>query len=573
MNSITETGAQAQDPAVLETGAFYSSAPTNGHHNGHAPTFDVGTYLPDAGAELTLNAWAIYDPEAAFEIGKHHITFNDPICRAIHNAHRAIFATREPHTPESIAELLLSQSAAASLESERTVLCNAAAVVVKIGPPRGDVRREVKRLLNELGESSAPAMFETFTFKDLANIPRPQWLIRGVLIESVASVLSADSGSYKSFLAHDMALSIATGRNWQGREVKQGGAVYVAAEGFYTMLDRATAWAQRHGCELPENFHIVKVPVNLADAGVAAAFQQSIVALKPAIVVLDTLSQCAIGANENDNSHMADFVRGMMKLGNDISAHVQVLHHNAKASGAFRGAGAIKANADAHISLDRPEGDETNTVFVRCEKQRGKPFEAFALRGQEIELPYCDEYGDPITSLVFEECGDVVAAKSEKHPSTQKSDKTREALMRIFDLVAIEGAEYGGVKVGFWKEKVEEADPPICVERTFWKYRKALEKDGTIEECGTHTGSPLFRRANPTASTASTANCSECSKPVVAGEGYCTDCNHTLVVAVHAVPPATGEIPEAALPEMPKKARQKSHKANSEPYQGTEGEF
>lgn len=442
--------------------------------------------------------------------------------------------------------------------------------------------------------------FELFNFKDLAKMPRPQWLIRGVLVESVASVLSADSGSYKSFVALDMALSIATGRNWQGREVKQGGAIYVAAEGFYTMFDRATAWAQFHGCELPENFHIVKVPVNLADAGVVALFQQSIEELKPAIVVLDTLSQCAIGANENDNSQMADFVRGMMKLGSEIGAHVQVLHHNAKASGAFRGAGAIKANADAHITLDRPEDDESNTVFVRCEKQRGKPFEAFALRGQEVELPYADEYGDPITTLVFEECGEEVTERKEKHASTQRSNKTRAALLEVFDKVAIEAEQYGGgVKVGFWKEAVEAITPAICSERTFWQYRKALEKDGTIKKCGTHNGSELYRRATPenagtastaiavpqarpaaatastqnepktpdsrsnngaTASTASTAKCSTCSQPNAQGAEYCKYCNNPLGVAVLAVAPHGRKIQLPGMPTITTGA------ATSEPY-------
>jgi hypothetical protein len=548
----------------------------NPHHNGHAPSFDAATYLPVAGAELTLNAWAIYDPEAAFEIGKRDITLNDPICRAIYNAHRAIFSTSEPHTPETIADLLLQQADATPFESERAVLRNAAAVVVKIGPPKGDARREIKRLLNELGTAESKPLFETYTFKDMALIPRLLWLIRGLLLEKITSLISADSGVYKSFIALEMGLCIALGIPFHGREVKQGTVVYVAAEGFFTIYDRARAWCQVHNCDLPENFHILKVPINLADEATVQVFAAHIEALEPVLVVLDTLSQNAVGLNENANEQMADFVRGMMSLGHRIGAHVQVLHHNAKASGAVRGAGAINANIDAHISLERPEADETNTVFVRCEKQRGKPFEAFALRGQEIELPYVDEYGDPVTSLVFEECGDAVTAKSEKNANSKRADKTREALLRVFDLAALEGAEYGGVKVGFWKEKVEESDPPICVERSFWRYRKSLEKDGTIEECGTHSGSPLYRRTD----TTDTTDITDITVKVT------TDSrrqNADTDVLTQLTPPFRGvscvstggsgpEI-EAALPEMPKRARRKSHKANSEPYQGTEVEI
>jgi len=338
--------------------------------------------------------------------------------------------------------------------------------------------------------------FELLTLQEMAAIPRAVWLVRSLLIEKTASVISADSGGFKSFFALIMALCVALGRPFMGREVKQGTAVYVAAEGFYTIAERAQAFALHHECELPENFHALKVPVNLGDANIVAAFADAIASLNPALVVLDTLSQCAIGANENDNGQMADFVRGMMALCARIGAHVTVLHHNGKASGTFRGAGAIKANVDAHITLERPEGDEENTVFVRCEKQRGRPFEPFALRGIEVELPFADEYGDAVTSLVFEPCGDEVTVQAPKSNATAKAGKTRAALLEAFDRAAVAGADFGGVKVGFWKEAVEESDPPICGERQFWKYRTALENDGTIEQCGTHRGSPIFRRKN-----------------------------------------------------------------------------
>ncbi len=424
-------------------------------------------------------------------------------------------------------------------------------------------------------EPPAP-FYETFTFKDLATIPRLLWLIRGLLMEKIASVLSADTGCFKSFIALAMGLCIATGREFFGREVKQGAVVYVAAEGFYTLLDRATAWAQYHECELPEKFHMLKVPVNLADEVTVQLFGAHIEELSPAFVVLDTLSQNAIGANENDNAQMADFVRGMMALGNRIGAHVMVLHHNGKTTGTFRGAGSIKANVDAHISLDRPEGDELNTVFVRCEKQRGRPFEAFALRGEEITLPYIDEYGDPITSLVFDSCNDAVAAKIEKHANAKKADKTKQRLLEAFDLAAIEGAQYGGVKIGFWKDKVEEADPPICEDSTFWRHRRTLEKDGIIEECGTHQGSTLYKRATLTPTTPTTPKSSYDSNAHNTVPGYCHNSHNPLGVGDVTVPEAVTAKEEVESlfvdTPTPAKKKRKAPGANSEPYSTAKGD-
>lgn len=336
--------------------------------------------------------------------------------------------------------------------------------------------------------------FKTFTFNDLKAMPQTKWLIRGIIPEATAGILSGETGSFKSFFSLDMALSIAIGIPWQGNDTKPGNVLYIAAEGFFTMLERARAWALYHDIELPENFHIVKEPVNLSEPATTKELIDEVADLKPAFIVLDTLSQCAAGLNENDNGAMAAFMAGMIRLADKTGASVMILHHNSKATGQYRGASAIKANADFHLSLDRPKNDDSNTVFCRCEKQRGKPFEDFTLQGEVVELPDCDEYGDPITSLVFQAIDAPVPTKSQ-HPNQKRSNETRDKLLELFDQAAQDAEEGGGdVKIGSWKGLVEEEE--ICSERSFWRYKNAMEKDGTIVKNGTHNGNPLFRRGN-----------------------------------------------------------------------------
>jgi hypothetical protein len=433
-----------------------------------------------------------------------------------------------------------------------------------------DIRRSLEALEGEIKATASPSGFELFSLRDMAAMPRPLWLVRGILIEKISSVISADTGCFKSFFALDMALSVALGRPFMGREVKKGTAVYVAAEGFFTIAERAAAFAQHHDCELPENFHALKVPINLGNAGTVEAFADAIEELAPALVVLDTLSQCAVGANENDNGQMANFIRGMMALCERIGAHVTVLHHNGKNTGTFRGAGAIKANADAHITLDRPEGDDQNTVFVRNEKQRGKLFKSFALRGVEIVLPFTDEYGDAVTSLVFEPCDDEVAPKVEKHPNAKKADKTSTALLEAFDEVAREAAELGidGVKTGFWKAKVEEAEPPICPPSTFWRHRKALLKSGVIDEVGTHNGSPLLKRVNPTLKTLKTLSESNESEPAKDSREQLSQLSHSFrSESCESNEGAGANAVSAAADKKPRKTKRRAqNNADSEPY-------
>ncbi len=314
--------------------------------------------------------------------------------------------------------------------------------------------------------------FNLYTFAEMAVLPRPNWLIRGLVVEETTSVLSADSGSFKSFIALEMALCVATGTPFHGCEVKRGTVVYVAAEGFYTLFERATAWARRHGIELPTNFYILRAPVNVSDVSAVSDFVAQLTGISPDLIILDTLSQCAAGLNENSNDEMARFVAGMAQVGRELRAHVQTLHHNAKGSGQYRGAVAIKANVDTHISLERPENDTQNTVFVRCEKQRGKPFEPFALRGIEVVLPFVDEFGDEITSLVFELAADV-AATARRDPKAEKKAETYAQIIAVLSELKADG---GKVEKPDWQKAV--IDRGICKRAYFYEASKELENAG-----------------------------------------------------------------------------------------------
>jgi len=342
-------------------------------------------------------------------------------------------------------------------------------------------------------------IFETFTFDDMENEPRARWLVRSVIREGQASLLSGDTGTFKSFVELEQCLCVATGTPFFGLEVLQGAVVYIAAEGYEDLKDRAKAWAQVRGVPLPSNFHAIRVPVNVGDMATAARLIRTVQNIAPVLIVLDTLSQNALGLKENSNDDMALFVAGMMHVGAEVGAHVQVVHHNGRESGVFRGAGAIKYNVHTHISLERPEADDTQTVFIRCEKQKGKPFAPFALRGEEVVVEGVeDEYGEAITSLVFH-VAQAAEIPTAKHGQTKKADKTREKLLELFDELF---DEHGGVKIGSWKAKVEEAQIPKCAsDSTFWAYRKKLETEGVIEFFDHHNGSELYRRAPKSGST------------------------------------------------------------------------
>lgn len=76
-----------------------------------------------------------------------------------------------------------------------------------------------------------------------------RWVVQDFIGAGSIAWLYGAPGSYKSFAAVDIAMSVATGRPWMGREVNQGIVLYIAAEGGDDLHIRRAAWAERHGMD------------------------------------------------------------------------------------------------------------------------------------------------------------------------------------------------------------------------------------------------------------------------------------------------------------------------------------
>src|SRR3954453_12702372 len=71
------------------------------------------------------------------------------------------------------------------------------------------------------------------------------YIVKGVLGDGEMGVVYGESGGGKTFFALDLALHVAAGKEWRGRRVRQGGVVYVAAEGGHGINNRVVAF-KRH---------------------------------------------------------------------------------------------------------------------------------------------------------------------------------------------------------------------------------------------------------------------------------------------------------------------------------------
>jgi RecA-family ATPase len=167
---------------------------------------------------------------------------------------------------------------------------------------------------------------------ELNALPNPRWLVDGVVPEGGFIELHGPPGSYKSFLAVDLAMSVATGSEWAGRPVKQGPVVYVAAEGASGYKLRVASWRLANGADEPAPVYFVTEAVQLLDSQATGAFLSAIREREPqpALVVIDTLSRCFVGEDENSAKSMSRLIAAVDRLRGETGATVLLVHHTNK---------------------------------------------------------------------------------------------------------------------------------------------------------------------------------------------------------------------------------------------------
>jgi hypothetical protein len=188
------------------------------------------------------------------------------------------------------------------------------------------------------------------TRTDLEELPEPEWIIPGVLTRYAYAVLRGRDHSYKTFIALSWAASIATGRPWIGKPVKQGRVLYVAGEGANGLSTRLSAWeyAWHDRQRIDEHaFTTRDQAVNLFAAG--ADLDELVDKIERegyALVVIDTLNKCSGGADVNGPQANAILhsIERIKRATADGS--VLVLAHTGKSDEDVRGWSALEDDAD-----------------------------------------------------------------------------------------------------------------------------------------------------------------------------------------------------------------------------------
>lgn len=240
---------------------------------------------------------------------------------------------------------------------------------------------------------------------------RPQWLIEDILESGTLGMLYGAPASGKSFLALDMGACVATGLDWHGNEVQQGGVLYFVGEGLQGIIRRKEAWSISHRTDLNYSMSFSTQFVDLHNLEnslpefieeIRKVSEQTEVKL----LILDTLSRYYSG-DENAAGDMNHFISVLDNLRKEFGFAVLLVHHTGKdASRGARGSSVLRAALDTEIQVQK----SNDVILITNTKQ--KDFELFpprAFRLSQVELldeageKLVDNHGYPITSCILEE--------------------------------------------------------------------------------------------------------------------------------------------------------------------------
>jgi hypothetical protein len=252
--------------------------------------------------------------------------------------------------------------------------------------------------------------FAPESFLDIMPQAQP-WRVKGVLPSRGVAFVVGQSKAGKSFLTIDATLRLAAGAKVFGRKANRCGVVYVAAEDANGCRARVTAWRLKNHRTSPTPFVLLGQGLNLLDETDAADLKATLSELAAdfeahdsslGVVVLDTLSRCIPGVDENSSLDMSRAFGVLEDIASHIGALVLVVAHFGKAGGdkGIRGWSGFDANSDATITVERDSEDPSLRLVTFAKVKNGVDGGKLAFRLESVGLGSFDEDGDENTSCV-----------------------------------------------------------------------------------------------------------------------------------------------------------------------------
>lgn len=271
-------------------------------------------------------------------------------------------------------------------------------------------------------------VYPVLRISDILARPNPVYLVKEFLPQEGVGILFGPSGSKKSFMAFDLAMSIVHEfKEWHGRRIKpagDGSVIYIVGEGSSGLKPRIKAWLQARGVTFRDDkLFVIDMAINFKDSKnidrlIRTAKSMSV---RPSLIVVDTLSQSMAGADENSQADATLFMAACGRLRSAFGGVVIGVHHPPKsASDSMRGSAVFGDNSDflLHMISERGTMEGKITVVKQKDGRENIAYPYRLIHHVLMDEP-ADEDGEIPSSLVFDHIGTDQIDKGKPDASAQ----------------------------------------------------------------------------------------------------------------------------------------------------------
>jgi hypothetical protein len=268
--------------------------------------------------------------------------------------------------------------------------------------------------------------YRLLTFNEFSAGPPALEIIEDVLPAEGTACIYGRSGTGKTFLAIDLMLAIAIGKqDWFGHRVMQAPVVYLALEGAQGIRDRLTAYQSLSGSQIPDRFRILHDRFGLTSEEDRAALIEAVEScgLQRPVVVIDTLTRSTPGLDLNGPKDMGSVIDAVdaiqRKLGGLV---ISIYHSTIKGNGGSdvteMGHSSLRGALDASIVVWSDEATETKYWSTKKVKDAatGKDHK-FSLEPVEVRV---NQWGNPKSSCAVLQIVDSPFATQPKNEDAER---------------------------------------------------------------------------------------------------------------------------------------------------------
>lgn len=223
--------------------------------------------------------------------------------------------------------------------------------------------------------AAPPSLPDILTLRQLAELapPKPPMLIQGVLHQGCKLILAGTSKTNKSWCLLDLAVSVAAGQSWWGRQCTKANVLYINFELHpWAIAERLNAIASsRPDCKgIGDTLHIWNLRGHNTDLTLLRPKIEERINLHHfGLIILDPAYKVLGDRDENANGEIAGLMNELEQLAQNSGAAIVIAHHFAKGDSTSKhaidrmsGAGAWARDPDSILVMTPHEEDGCFTV-------------------------------------------------------------------------------------------------------------------------------------------------------------------------------------------------------------------